>query len=97
MFKLLIILLMFFFSTNLSYAIDKKVTAELIPHCGMTNGGVATATPDGKIYYCPQRIANIDWNYPGAIDFSYYMNMVISYYKVEMNFKLTVGQLMNLL
>ena len=69
MFKLLFIFLLFIFNTNLSYAIDKKVKAELIPHCGMTKGGVATATPDGKIYYCPQRIANIDWNFPGAIDF----------------------------
>ena len=61
--------MLFIINNNISYAIDKKVKAELIPHCGMTKGGVATATPDGKIYYCPQRIANIDWNFPGAVDF----------------------------
>ena len=69
MLKWLVIFMVFIFNNNFSYAIDKKVEAELIPHCGMTKGGVATATPDGKIYYCPQRIANIDWNFPGAVDF----------------------------
>jgi len=54
---------------TISYAIDKKVEAELIPHCGMTKGGVATATPDGKIYYCARRMANIEWKYPGATDY----------------------------
>ncbi|MAW59075.1 MAG: hypothetical protein CL564_05595 [Alphaproteobacteria bacterium] len=69
MLKWLVIFMLFIINNNFSYAIDKKVKAELIPHCGMTKGGVATATPDGKIYYCPQRIANIDWNFPGAVDF----------------------------
>ncbi|MDB3955229.1 hypothetical protein N9423_03950 [Alphaproteobacteria bacterium] len=48
---------------------DKKVEAELIANCGATQGGVATATPDGKIYYCAQRMANIEWKYPGAVDY----------------------------
>jgi len=43
-----------------------SVEAELIPHCGMTQGGVATATPDGKIYYCAQRMADIEYKFPGA-------------------------------
>tara|TARA_B100000686_G_scaffold113987_1_gene121533 strand:- start:1647 stop:2117 length:471 start_codon:yes stop_codon:yes gene_type:complete len=42
------------------------IEAELIPHCGMTQGGVATATPDGKIYYCAQRMADIEYKFPGA-------------------------------
>jgi hypothetical protein len=54
---------------SVTYATEKKVEAELIPNCAATNGGVATATPDGKIYYCAQRMANIEWKYPGAVDY----------------------------
>jgi len=49
------------------YAMDVEV--KLIAHCAATQGGVATATPDGKIYYCAQRMANIEGKYPGAVDF----------------------------
>lgn len=62
-------ILIIFQSISISYAMDKKVEAELIANCGATQGGVATATPDGKIYYCAQRMANIEWKYPGAVDY----------------------------
>ena len=65
----IIITLIIFHSISISYAMDKKVEAELIANCGATQGGVATATPDGKIYYCAQRMANIEWKYPGAVDY----------------------------
>ena len=65
----IIITLIIFYSISISYAMDKKVEAELIANCGATQGGVATATPDGKIYYCAQRMANIEWKYPGAVDY----------------------------
>ena len=54
---------------SITYATEQKVEAELIPNCVATKGGVATATPDGKIYYCAQRMANIEWKYPGAVDY----------------------------
>ena len=69
MIKKIIITLIIFYSISTSYAMDKKVEAELIANCGATQGGVATATPDGKIYYCAQRMANIEWKYPGAVDY----------------------------
>ena len=56
-------------SISITYATEQKVEAELIANCVATNGGVATATPDGKIYYCAQRMANIEWKYPGAVDY----------------------------
>ena len=62
-------ILIIFHSISISYGMDKKVEAELIANCGATQGGVATATPDGKIYYCAQRMANIEWKYPGAVDY----------------------------
>ena len=62
-------ILIIFHIISTSYAMDKKVEAELIANCGATQGGVATATPDGKIYYCAQRMANIEWKYPGAVDY----------------------------
>ena len=65
----IIITLIIFYSISISYAMDKKVEAELIANCVATQGGVATATPDGKIYYCAQRMANIEWKYPGAVDY----------------------------
>ena len=65
----IIMILIIFQSISISYAMDKKVEAELIANCGATQGGVATATPDGKIYYCAQRMANIEWKYPGAVDY----------------------------
>ena len=65
----IIIILIIFHRISISYAMDKKVEAELIANCGATQGGVATATPDGKIYYCAQRMANIEWKYPGAVDY----------------------------
>ena len=55
--------------SNLAYSEQKnipRIEAELIPHCGQTQGGVATATPDGKIYYCAQRMAAIEYKFPGA-------------------------------
>ena len=69
MMKKIIIILIILHSISISYAMDKKVEAELIANCGATQGGVATATPDGKIYYCAQRMANIEWKYPGAVDY----------------------------
>jgi hypothetical protein len=66
--KTIIILFVILKSISISYAID-KVEAELIANCAATQGGVATATPDGKIYYCAQRMANIEWKYPGAVDY----------------------------
>ena len=57
---------------NISYSesdIPPGIKAELIPHCGMTQGGVATATPDGKIYYCAQRMADIEYKFPGAVNY----------------------------
>ena len=65
----IIMILIIFHSISISYGMDKKVEAELIANCGATQGGVATATPDGKIYYCAQRMANIEWKYPGAVDY----------------------------
>jgi len=62
-------ILLTFFILNFSYVKADNTTgieAELIPHCGMTQGGVATATPDGKIYYCAQRMADIEYKFPGA-------------------------------
>ena len=58
-----------FIISSISYAKSNNtpgIEAELIPHCGMTQGGVATATPDGKIYYCAQRLADIEYKFPGA-------------------------------
>ena len=65
----IIMILIIFHGISISYGMDKKVEAELIANCGATQGGVATATPDGKIYYCAQRMANIEWKYPGAVDY----------------------------
>ena len=36
MLKWLVIFMLFIINNNISYAIDKKVKAELIPHCRMT-------------------------------------------------------------
>ena len=69
MLKKIIFIITIINSLSISYATEKKVEAELIPNCGATQGGVATATPDGKIYYCAQRMANIEWKYPGAVDY----------------------------
>ena len=69
MLKKIIFILTIINSLSISYATEKKVEAELIPNCGATQGGVATATPDGKIYYCAQRMANIEWKYPGAVNY----------------------------
>ena len=69
MLKILFCIIIIINSVSISSAIEKKVEAELIPNCGATQGGVATATPDGKIYYCAKRMANIEWKYPGAVDY----------------------------
>ena len=69
MLKKIIFIITIINSLSISYATEKKVEAELIPNCGATQGGVATATPDGKIYYCAQRMANIEWKYPGAVNY----------------------------
>ena len=69
MLKKIIFIITIINSLSISYATEKKVEAELIPNCGATQGGVATATPDGKIYYCAKRMANIEWKYPGAVDY----------------------------
>ena len=69
MLKILFCIIVIINSVSISSAIEKKVEAEFIPNCGATQGGVATATPDGKIYYCAQRMANIEWKYPGAVDY----------------------------
>ena len=68
MIKIFIVLLLLK-SISISYAKDVNIEAELIPSCGVTKGGVASATPDGKIYYCAQRMSNIEWKYPGAVDY----------------------------
>ncbi|HIG09792.1 MAG TPA: hypothetical protein EYQ51_08605 [Alphaproteobacteria bacterium] len=69
MLKILFCIIVIINSVSISSAIEKKVVAELIPNCRATQGGVATATPDGKIYYCVKRMANIEWKYPGAVDY----------------------------
>ena len=69
MLKILFCIIIIINSVSISSAIEKKVEAKLIPNCGATQGGVATATPDGKIYYCAKRMANIEWKYPGAVDY----------------------------
>lgn len=43
--------------------------AELIPNCARTGGGIAVAEPQGKIYYCLQRVIAIERKYPGASKF----------------------------
>ena len=67
--KIIVVLFIMLNIVSASYAIEDKVEAELIANCVATQGGVATATPDGKIYYCAQRMANIEWKYPGAVDY----------------------------
>ena len=67
--KIFVILFIMLKIVSTSYAIEDKIEAELIANCAATQGGVATATPDGKIYYCAQRMANIEWKYPGAVDY----------------------------
>ena len=69
MLKKIIFIITIINSLSISYATEKKVEAELIPNCGATQGGVATATSDGKIYYCAHRMANIEWKYPGAVNY----------------------------
>jgi hypothetical protein len=48
MLKILFCIIIIINSVSISSAIEKKIEAELIPNCGATQGGVATATPDGK-------------------------------------------------
>ena len=48
MLKILFCTIVIINSVSISSAIEKKVEAEFIPNCGATQGGVATATPDGK-------------------------------------------------
>ena len=67
--KIFVILFIMLKIVSTSYAIEDKIEAELVANCAATQGGVATATPDGKIYYCAQRMANIEWKYPGAVDY----------------------------
>tara|TARA_B100000131_G_scaffold90386_1_gene87087 strand:+ start:396 stop:857 length:462 start_codon:yes stop_codon:yes gene_type:complete len=59
--------IIFFTLTQIVYSDSlPRIEAELVPHCGQTQGGVATATPDGIIYYCAQRMADIEYKFPGA-------------------------------
>ncbi len=43
--------------------------ARLIPNCARTGGGIAIAEPEGRIYYCLQRVVAIERRYPGASKF----------------------------
>ena len=64
---LIIYIITIFISVN-SFSKD-KIEVELIANCGKTNGSIATADPDGFIYYCARRMAFIENNYPGAANF----------------------------
>ena len=55
---LIIYIITIFISVN-SFSKD-KIEVELIANCGKTNGSIATADPDGFIYYCAQRMAFIE-------------------------------------
>lgn len=46
-----------------------RVEVRLEANCGRTRGGVAIALPSGIIFYCPQRLAWINYRAPGAGDF----------------------------
>ena len=61
------IFLSFIINNNLKA--DNNIEARLIPNCGATQGGIATATPEGIIYYCAQRMASIEHKFPGAINY----------------------------
>ena len=50
---------------NSSYS-QNTIEVELVANCGKTHGGVAVADPTGIIYYCAQRMASIEYKYPGA-------------------------------
>ena len=43
--------------------------AELIPSCARTGGGIAVAEPEGRIFYCLQRVVAIERRFPGASKF----------------------------
>ena len=43
--------------------------AYLIPNCAKTGGGIAIAEAAGRIYYCLQRVVEIERRYPGATKF----------------------------
>jgi len=65
----LIIFLFLSFIINNNLKAEPNIQAELIPNCGATQGGIATATPEGIIYYCAQRMASIEYNFPGATNY----------------------------
>lgn len=48
---------------------DTLEDVSIIANCGRTGGGIAIALPSRVIYYCPQRMAWMNYRAPGAADF----------------------------
>ena len=67
---LYLIIILFLITLNIkdSYSED-SIEIEVVANCGKTQGGIATATPEGIIYYCAQRMASIEYKYPRASNF----------------------------
>ncbi len=41
----------------------------MVPNCSKTMGAISVADPEGKIYYCAQRLFKIESQYPSASNF----------------------------